>query len=100
MHFFVRANNITCKHFRHSLSAFLLIYRSITVWMSIATATVPFLTHIPLDLRIVLGAPYVALQNIMMCRVYRQLKLGLIVDYDLENLNLDTNVVSLSPGPS
>ncbi|GJF00481.1 hypothetical protein PsYK624_167690 [Phanerochaete sordida] len=67
-------------------------YYLLTVWMSVATAVVPFLTHIPLDYRVMFGPPYVALQNIMMCRVYRQLKLGLIVDYDLDRLDLD-------PGP-
>lgn len=47
--------------------------------------------------------PNVALQNAMMCRVYRQLKLGLIVDYDLEHLNLDAYTNSSSrraPQPS
>ena len=43
--------------------------------------------------------PYVALQNAMMCKVHRQLKLGLIVDYDIERLSLDANI-DLTPKDS
>lgn len=65
--------------------------------MSIATAALPFVTHLPFEVRISLGSPYVALQNAMMCKVYRQLKLGLIVDDGIDPLSLTVNIGSSTP---
>ncbi|KIP09455.1 hypothetical protein PHLGIDRAFT_323809 [Phlebiopsis gigantea 11061_1 CR5-6] len=67
-------------------------YYLLTVWMSVATAVLPFCTNLPLDIRILLNVPYVALQNAMMCKVHRQLKLGLIVEYDLDISKLSLNI--------
>ena len=48
--------------------------------IGVATATIPFLLLTPLELRVFLGIPYIALQNAMVCKVFRELKLGMMVD--------------------